>query len=555
MKACVLTRYSTGKQKPTSTEDQLRNCKAFAKREGMTVVKVCSDQEISGAVRSRPGYLAMLEAAEQNEFDILLVDDLSRLARDAIEQGLTLKRLKFLGIRVVGVSEGYDSEAPGEKIHAAVKGLLNELYIDNIRFQTRRGLEGRVLDGMSAGGRAYGYRSTPVVDNGNTVGHRLVINEDEARTIRQIHHWFADGVSPMEIAARLNERGVPSPRGGMWARSAIHGDPRDGTGILNNSLYDGRMTWNRARYITDPNTNKRVRKVNDESLWVVVDLPNLRIVPADLWVKVKARQASISKSSKDKQRIGGSQARTGAGPKYLLSGLLKCGECGSNYIIVDRYRYGCARHKDRGAVACSNETKVDRLTLENAILSTLKRRLLTPHALEQFKCDVADEAASQLSAAEPDQDRGKDRLLQIDQHLSRLIESIKAGIDPALIRDEINRLHDERKMLEQTVARSRGSAPHAAQVIDIAIARYDELIANLQHTLQKRTPEARELLKSLLGSSIELTPIDNGTAVETKMAGHSSGLSALLASTPGLATQSEINVVAGAGLEPATFGL
>ena len=109
MKACVLTRYSTGKQKPTSTEDQLRNCRTFAAREQLVIVKVCSDQEISGAVRSRPGYLAMLEAAERREFDVLLIDDLSRLARDALEQGLTLKRMKFLGIRSVGVSEGYDS--------------------------------------------------------------------------------------------------------------------------------------------------------------------------------------------------------------------------------------------------------------------------------------------------------------------------------------------------------------------------------------------------------------------------------------------------------------
>lgn len=94
----------------------------------------------------------MLKAADKHAFDVLLIDDLSRLARDAVEQGLTLKRLKFLDIRVVGVSEGCDSDAPGEKTHAGVKGLLNELYVDNIGFQTKRGLEGQVLRGIAPGG-------------------------------------------------------------------------------------------------------------------------------------------------------------------------------------------------------------------------------------------------------------------------------------------------------------------------------------------------------------------------------------------------------------------
>ncbi len=313
MKAVIYTRYSTDKQRKTSTEDQVRNCQAFAAREGMQTVRIFSDEEISGTVRARPGYTAMLEAADKGDFEVLLIDDLSRLARDATEQALTLKRLKFLSIRVVGVSERYDSDAPGEKIHAAVKGLLNELIVDNIRFQTKRGLEGRALKGMSAGGRAYGYRSEPVMEKGHLVGHALVIHEEEAVVIRRIHDMFANGNSPMQIAARLNEEGVPSPRGGTWARSAIHGDPKDGTGILNNALYDGRYIWNRARWVTNPNTGKRTRKANGESEWIVTEMPELRIVPESLWAKVKARQAGITTASQSKMKEAGSKARTELG--------------------------------------------------------------------------------------------------------------------------------------------------------------------------------------------------------------------------------------------------
>ncbi len=554
MKAVIYTRKSTDKQSKASTEDQARNCHAFAAREGMMVTHTFCDDEISGTVRARPNYNAMLQAAEKRAFDVLLVDDLSRLARDATEQGLTLKRLKFLDIRVVGVSEGYDSDAPGEKIHAAVKGLLNELYVDNIRFQTKRGLEGRALKGMSAGGRAYGYDSNPVIEQGQVVGHALSINEEQAAVVRRIHRMFAEGHSPMAIASQLNEEGVPSPRGGTWARSAIHGDPKDGSGILNNALYDGRYIWNRGRFVTNPDTGKRTRKANDESLWVVTEVPELRIVPTDLWAKVKARQETISDKSKLKQAAAGEQARTGAGPKYLLSGLLKCAECGANYVIVDRYRYGCAKHKDRGAAACSNGLKVDRSLVERTVLHTLKKRLLTPEALEHFRLSLSPEASRQLDDACGDVKRVGKRLDDVKRQIGRLIDSIKAGIDPIILRDELNRLQLERDVLEREHAQSQGSAPVVSDVIAAAIARYDHLIANLENLLMARVPEARELLKSLFGGSIELLPKEDGT-LEAKMAGMAAGLFSLFALTPDFLTESQINVVAGAGFEPATFGL
>lgn len=522
MKAAIYTRYSTDKQRKTSIEDQARNCRTFAVREGMTISHAFRDEEISGTVRARPGYNDMLQAAEKRAFDVLLVDDLSRLARDGTEQGLTLKRLKFLDIRVVGVSEGYDSDAPGEKIHAAVKGLLNELYVDNIRFQTKRGLEGRALQGMSAGGRSYGYESNPVIEKGQVVGHALSINEEQAAVVRRIHQMFADGHSPMAIAAQLNEEGVPSPRGVTWARSAIHGDPKDGNGILNNALYDGRYIWNRARFVTNPDTGKRIRKPNDESLWVVTDVPELRIVPSDLWAKVKARQQAISDKSKQKQAAAGEKARTGAGPKYLLSGLLKCAECGSNYVIMDRYRYGCARHKDRGAAACSNGLKVDRSLVERTVLHALKKRLLTPEALERFKLSLSSEASRQLDNAGSDVKRVGNRLNDVKRQMGRLVDSIKAGIDPTILRDELNRLQQERDALEREYAQSQGSAPVVSDVIAAAIERYNHLIANLESLLMTRAPEARELLKSLFGGSIELLPKEDGT-LEAKMAGMAAG--------------------------------
>ncbi|WP_345797600.1 recombinase family protein [Castellaniella sp. MT123] len=554
MKAAIYTRYSTDKQRNSSTEDQERNCCGFAAREGLEVVSTFSDEEISGTIRQRPQYGLMLEAAQRRDFDVLLIDDLSRLARDAQEQGLTLRRLKFLDIRVVGVSEGYDSDAPGEKIHATVKGLVNELYVDNIRFQTKRGLEGRVLKGLSAGGKAYGYATQPVVEDGQVVGYEMKLVAEQAEVVRQIFSLYADGNSPLAIAKKLNDEGICSPRGHSWARSAIHGDPRDGSGILNNSLYNGIYVWNRARFVTNPETGKRTRKPNDKSAWVTCEVPHLRIVSEEIWDRVKARQQEVSRRSLAKQAECGPKARTGAGPKYLFSGLLKCALCGSNFSMVDGYRYGCARHKDRGETACSNNAKVSRRVVEAVLLKALKERLLSVDALKHYGRALESSVEQQLKGHSVKGELVAKEVGDVERQIRRLVESIKAGIDPSLVRDEINRLQKRRDVLAREHAESCESAPVASEIIARGIAHYDELIANLEGVLSGDVAAARTLLRELFGGEITLIPGDDGT-LDAKMASSSAGLFSLISKTPGVFTESQINVVAGTGFEPVTFGL
>ena len=106
----------------------------------------------------------------------------------------------------------------------------------------------------------------------------------------------------------------------------------------------------------------------------------------------------------------------------------------------------------------------------------------------------------------------------------------------------------------QERAQSQYAAPQVADIIEMAIQRHEQVIQHLETLLAERVPEARGLLKQLFGGNIQLLPKENGL-LETKIAGHLAGYLSLLTSTPDLLTDSETNVVAGAGLEPATFGL
>jgi DNA invertase Pin-like site-specific DNA recombinase len=285
MKAAVYGRYSTDKQRQASLEDQARNCRRRIDQEGWTLTRIYQDHAATGSSADRAGYQAMLADARARRFDVLLVDDISRLSRDQIEAEAAFRRLEHWGVRVIGVSDGYDSHAASRKVHRAVKSLMNEVYLDDLADKTRRGLEGQARAGYNAGGRAYGYRHIPLEDPAHrdalgrptVIGVRREVIPEAAAVVRQIFEWSADGFSARWIAGELNRLKVQSPgagwnrrtrrRDGIWLASAIVGNPRKGTGILNNDLYRGVYVWNRSRWVRDPETRRRVSRTRPEAEW------------------------------------------------------------------------------------------------------------------------------------------------------------------------------------------------------------------------------------------------------------------------------------------------
>jgi hypothetical protein len=157
-----------------------------------------------------------------------------------------------------------------------------------------------------------GIRNTVVPSlEGEPRGARA-IHPDEAATVRRIFRAFADGQSPKTIAKQLNAEGVAGPDGPWWPNT-IAGQPKRGTGILNNELYVGRIVWNRLRYLKDPETGKRRSRLNPSHVWVTVEAPQLRIVDDESWQAVKARQAK----SRRHLAAGASLVRLRR-PKYLF---------------------------------------------------------------------------------------------------------------------------------------------------------------------------------------------------------------------------------------------
>src|SRR5262245_22370421 len=272
MRAVIYARYSSDNQRESSIEDQIEICRRYIDRHGWTLVRTYQDRALSGASDQRPAYQQMLADAEANRFDVVVTEALDRLGRRLSDVARLHDHLEFRGVALHAINIGQVTT-----MHVGLLGTMAQLYLSDLKEKTRRGQLGRALAGKIPGGKAYGYRLVA-----GQPGERQV-DEAEALVVQRIFRDFAAGMSPQAIAKALNVEGILGPDGRQWRDTTIRGQVDRGTGILNNSLYAGRIEWNRCSYVKDPKTGKRVARPNPKDLWEIVEIPELRIRDDALW--------------------------------------------------------------------------------------------------------------------------------------------------------------------------------------------------------------------------------------------------------------------------------
>lgn len=488
--AVIYARYSTDMQSSSSVEDQIRLCAERASREGMSVSQHYADHGISGASLMRPGIQQLLQDAMAGKFQVVIAEALDRISRDQEDIAGVFKRLNFAGVQVITLSEGVISE-----LHIGLKGTMNALFLKDLSDKTRRGLRGRVEAGKSGGGNSYGY---DVVRKVNAAGEPergdRKINDGQADIIRRIFNEYAAGTSPRVIAKTLNAERIPGPTGKTWGPSTIHGNKDRGTGILNNELYIGRLVWNRLRYVKDPETGKRLSRLNPADQWIVHDVPHLRIIEDDLWQKVKARQDATALGKHDKSKTEGFWDRRR--PRFLLSGLIKCGCCGSTFVKISQQHFGCASARNKGT--CENKRTIRRDVLEASVLNGLQHHLMNEEMLNVF-CEEYTRHLNALRIAESgNRTKDESRLSKIVRELDRMIDAICDGVPAERVKDRMIALEAEREKIEKRLeAAPKDEKPLLHPSMG---ARYRNAVAELRTTLagQSAQHEAVEILRSLI---------------------------------------------------------
>jgi site-specific DNA recombinase len=476
IRCAIYARFSSDLQRPTSIEDQVRRCREFAAHQGWSIVEefVRFDEAKSAAtLAGRDALAALMKSAKgrPTPFDCLLVDDTSRLARYLPDVLSMNDKLRYWGIFIYAVAQRLDCREKTSRPLLTLHGMMDEQFLVSLAEKVHRGQEGRALKGMQPGGKCFGYRNVPIEDptrsgkygRAAVSGVKLDLDEEQADVVRRVFDMYAIGHSLTTIAKKLNEEGVVAPQPPRtrliraWCPSSIRE-------MLRNERYRGVFVWNRTRKERNPETGRKISRPRPESDWMRVEVPEWRIVSEELWEGVQRRINFVSKRFGSYMTVGG-QTRTERSRRYLFSGFLACGVCGSNMVIVSGngrrgyVKYGCPSHRYRGV--CANSVMIRQDRLEDQLLAGLTERVLRPEMLEYTFQRFSEELQR--------------RLRQIQE------ESVRAASGVNLLQERRRELKTKADNLAEAIAAMGHSPTLLSQLatVETQIARIDQDLAEI----------------------------------------------------------------------------
>ena len=428
----------------TDKEDQLNSLETqkeffleYTKRTGDNLIKLYADEGISGTkIKNRKEFQRMLADAEKGLFDMVVVKDISRFARNTVDLLQSVRKLKSLGIETQFLTANMTSMGNSEFVLTIFGALAQEESANTskrIKFGKKMNAEkGRVPNIV------YGYDKT-IGDYFN-----LSINEEEAKVIRQMFTWYTEeGYGGAKIANMLNERGIKTKRGNNWSQNSV-------CRILTNEIYTGKII-NGKEEVADFLTGQRKEK--DESEWLVTVRPELRIIEDETF----DRAQEILKGRHDSFKMTHERQSN----KHLFSTLIKCKDCGWSFRrTVRQYkntyvRWVCSGHNGRGADSCPNAITVDEEELIQVLQEYFqdvlsKKKKVIDHVIREFQrvYKAKDENVEYEKELNAELNRlRKAREKYMDMYTDDLISREELNEKIGGMRKEIDRLENELKMV------------------------------------------------------------------------------------------------------------
>jgi len=511
-RAAIYARYSSENQRRESIDDQISSCQKYAVIHGYNVedANIFTDEATSGARVDRKGLDELIAASGAGRFDIVLVDDLSRLARDNYLMLTKLAQLHFNGVSVISIADGLDTNDKESKLAIQIRGIFNELQLDDLRKKTLRGQKGQKERGFFVGESTYGYRSIPFGEvrmdkkgRPRPEGYRMEIEPGEAAIILRIFNEFSEGRSKSEIVRRLNKEGVPGrfKSGRGWSPSTI-------TRMLNNTKYVGRWIWNKLESRKDPQTGRLRRFPKPESEWHVHEDENLRIIPQELWDKVQKRLEETRRTWPGGKSKRGFENQNGSRvvqyPRELLSGSMVCGVCGG--AVGKRSGkaggyYGCI---NAGKEACDNKTIVRRTIVEKIILSALSEKLNDTENIAYILKRV-EENVKEMHSEVPETIRLKELEFNAEQrHIDNFVAYIAEGRSSEAVGKALEAAERRVNQLAADLTTLKASKNRLFKAPPPEWIK--ERITTLQEVLERRVGRSALILRKVLGK-IVLEPV------------------------------------------------
>jgi site-specific DNA recombinase len=360
----IYARVSSDRQDvDLSISAQLKALRDHASRNGYVVIKEFIDEAESGRSTSRPAFREMISLARTKPapFEMILVWKLSRFARNREDSIIYKSLLRKLGVQVISINEPIEDTPTGRLMEGIIE-VIDEFYSSNLGQDITRGMRENAGRGFFNGSRTpFGYMRKKIKD-GDKERNSLEPDPKLVAIVQRIFNEATNQKGLKEIAKGLNSDGVPAPAGGKWGRQRLHK-------ILTNEAYIGRLVWGKAH-----KGKSRLPPVIKDGAWPAI-IENSLFEKAQ--VTMKSRCFKIIHP-----RVTSSN--------YLLSGLIRCRNCGAAYIGYGAksgqfHYYVCGTAYSKGKAACPSQ-HLPKEKLERFVIDKIKGYILTEgHILDLVK--------------------------------------------------------------------------------------------------------------------------------------------------------------------------
>ena len=489
MTAVIYARYSSDSQREASIEGQLRDCKDYAEKNGITVVGTYIDRAYSAKTDDRPEFQHMIKDSAKKIFDVVLVWKLDRFARNRFDAVNYKYQLEKNGVHLVSAMEPISQGPEGIMVESMLIGMA-EYYSAELALKVARGERENALQCKYNGG---------VVPLGFTIGKedRLYhIDPETAPIVQEIFSRYADGEPAEKIAASLNERGLRTRTGKPFVKNSFFQ-------IFRNRRYIGEY---RYKDIVTPG-----------------GIP--AIVDQDLFDRVQQRfeQNRIAHGRPAKEDVS-----------YLLTTKLFCGKCGTlmggesgtSHMGNTYYYYKCGNAKRHGKAHCDLKA-IRKEPLERFVVDTAIKVIFSDEIIERL-IDLVMEAQQKENTRLPVL---KDQLRDTEKRLANLLEAIEQGILTPTTKQRLDELEARKEALNTSILEEElkkpvltrewirfwlekfrkgdvGSTEHQRQIIDTFVNSVyvfdDRVVLNFNFTDDSKTISREEVLGS---SAVENAPL------------------------------------------------
>ena len=414
MKAVIYARYSSDSQREESIEGQLRECAAFAEKNGITVLRHYIDRAYSAKTDNRPEFQSMIKDSGKRLFDIVIVWKLDRFARNRYDSARYKATLKKNGVKVVSATEIISEGAEGIILESVLEGYA-EYYSADLSEKVIRGMTDNALKCKFNGGMMpIGY----VID----AEQHFQIDPLTAPFVLEAFKRYDGGETISSIMNWLNEQGLTNTRGRkMTFNSVGH--------ILHNRRYIGEF---------------RYRDV------IVPDgIP--AIVPQDLFDRVQEKMAKNKKAP----------ARHKAEDDYLLTTKLFCGYCGA-YLCGEsgtsrtgkvHHYYKCVSVKKK-RTEC-HKKPVRKEWIEDLVVGETMKMVMDDKAIEaivSMLMDLQDRDNVNVPLYEQ-------QLREAETAINNLLNAIQQGILTRSTKERLEELEMQREELKLSILQAQMARP------------------------------------------------------------------------------------------------